>query len=100
MGDFFSFLLALLTFDWLRQRKPDPVTTSGRGLVEMSITGDCAQCEDGVWFDTRAVVWKHVSTGSVWRTTPPGAANYPFVAASEPHRAAKWLGWDRVEGEE
>ena len=88
MNNFFDFLLALLTFDWLRQRGEAEAHNQrvDEWMIMSMPQGECVDCEDTVYYDAPAGQWKHLGNHQIMSKTPHGA----------PHRAVKWLGWERI----
>ncbi len=60
MQDFFQFLLALITFQWLGDRSQ--TGNFDDWLVMFGPKGKCVGCADDVYFDTQAIKWKHLSS--------------------------------------
>lgn len=70
MNDFFSFLFALLTFDWLRNRTDVEASAAAHRML-LFPTEPCHYCDDELWYDiTPPPTWRHLSTGKVNGTKP------------------------------
>ena len=71
MGDFFSFLWALLTFQWLVERRDAKEASASQSSTLTWYTRqlthpcrDCEYCTDRVFLDDDGT-WKHALTGMV-----------------------------------